>query len=113
MRLSPNDDRPMTSDELMTGLPGEQLVRTGIADLTANRRTVASLLVSVAGARLARGGLWPDTVAAASDEPEIELYRMLRREGGDAYARYNAFIRELVSFEQALDRRMRAAVGSS
>ena len=46
-------DRPMTNDELMAGLPGEQLVRTGISDLVAGRRTVASLLVSVAGARLA------------------------------------------------------------
>jgi hypothetical protein len=106
-------DRPMTNDELMAGLPGEQLVRTGISDLVAGRRTVASLLVSVAGARLARSGLWPDTARAASDDPEVDLYRMLRREGGDAYSRYNALIRELVSFEQALDRRLRAGVSSS
>ena len=97
----------MTSDELMTGLPGEQLVRQGVSDLVAGRRTVAAMLVSVAGARLARSGIWPDTIAAASDEPEVELYRMLRRERGDAYARYNSLIRELVSFEQALDRRLR------
>jgi hypothetical protein len=38
-------------------------------------------------------------------EPERQLYRLLREEGGDAYSRYNALIRELVSFEQALDRR--------
>ncbi|MCX6930149.1 MAG: hypothetical protein NT154_44095 [Verrucomicrobia bacterium] len=40
-------------------------------------------------------------------EPERQLYRLLRQEGGDAYSRYNALIRELVSFEQALDRRCR------
>jgi hypothetical protein len=38
-------------------------------------------------------------------EPELQLYRLLRREGGDAYSRYNALLRELISFEQALDRR--------
>lgn len=30
---------------------------------------------------------------------------LLRQEGGDTYSRYNALLRELVSFEQALDRR--------
>jgi hypothetical protein len=40
-------------------------------------------------------------------EPELQLYRLLRREEGDAYSRYNALVRELVSFEAALDRRNR------
>jgi hypothetical protein len=31
----------------------------------------------------------------------------MRSEGGDAYSRYNALLRELISFEQALDRRIR------
>ena len=44
-------------------------------------------------------------VASSFPEPERQLYRLLREEGGDAYSRYNALIRELVSFEQALDRR--------
>jgi len=44
-------------------------------------------------------------VASFFPEPERQLYRLLRQEGGDAYSRYNALIRELVSFEQALDRR--------
>ena len=43
---------------------------------------------------------------AAADEPEhpeLALYECLCREGGDAYSRYNAYIRRLVSFERALD----------
>jgi hypothetical protein len=40
------------------------------------------------------------------EEVELQLYRLLRREGGDAYSRYNALIRELVSFESALDQRI-------
>jgi hypothetical protein len=37
-------------------------------------------------------------------EPERELYRRLRAERGDAYARYNSLIRELTSFQSALIR---------
>jgi hypothetical protein len=32
---------------------------------------------------------------------------LLRQAGGDAYSRYNALLRELISFENALDRRNR------
>jgi len=37
----------------------------------------------------------------------LQLYRLLRQQGGDAYSRYNALLRELVSFESALDHRCR------
>lgn len=98
----------MTRDELIAGLPGEALVREGIADLESGRRTIAALLVSVARTRLSRAGLLR-RVEIARDEPELELYRLLRREGGDAYSRYNALIRELTSFGQALERRVRTS----
>jgi hypothetical protein len=32
---------------------------------------------------------------------------LLKLERGDAYSRYNSLLRELVSFENALDRRIR------
>jgi hypothetical protein len=98
----------MTRDELLAGLPGEALVREGLADLESGRRTIAALLVSVARTRLSRAGLLGRAVAPR-EEPELELYRLLRHEGGDAYSRYNALIRELTSFEQALDRRVRTS----
>lgn len=40
-------------------------------------------------------------------EPERMLYQLLRDEGGDAYSRYNALLRELSSFLNGLDRRLR------
>lgn len=94
----------MNPDDLIRGLPGEALVRQGLADLRSARCTVPACLVSVAWTRLRKQGLLPDTVRRVTREPELDLYRLLRQSGGDAYSRYNALLRELVSFEQALDR---------
>jgi hypothetical protein len=99
----------MNSDDLIAGLPGESLVRQGLADLQSGRRTVSAYLASIAGTRLRHAGLFHDPDAALPPEPELQLYRLLRSEGGDAYSRYNALLRELVSFEQALDRRLNSA----
>ena len=76
-------------DETMDRLPGGALVREGLTDFHAGR---------VSPALMARAA---DPEAA---EHELQLYRLLRAQGGDAYSRYNSLLRELVSFEQALDR---------
>jgi hypothetical protein len=47
----------------------------------------------------------PPNVPGQFSEPELQLYGLLQLERGDAYSRYNALVRELVSFENALDRR--------
>jgi hypothetical protein len=91
--------------DLLQGLPGEALLREGLADFQSGRRTIPACLVGMARSRLRRAGLLTGVVAKSLPEPERQLYRLLRQEGGDAYSRYNALIRELVSFEQALDRR--------
>ena len=96
----------MKTNDLIAGLPGEALIREGLADFQAGRCTVPSCLVGIARSRLTRAGLIQGVVAPAPVEPELQLYRLLRREGGDAYSRYNALVRELVSFEVALDRRI-------
>lgn len=96
----------MKTDDLITGLPGESLVREGLADAQAGRYTAAACLVSIARPRLSRAGLLAGIQADLQPEPELSLYRLLRAQGGDAYSRYNALIRELVSFENALDRRL-------
>jgi hypothetical protein len=94
----------MNDLDLISGLPGEPLVRQGLADLRSGKPTAPAWLVSIARARLGQAGLlFPATPVAP--EPELQLYRLLRREGGDAYSRYNSLLRELISFEQALDRR--------
>jgi hypothetical protein len=95
----------MKTNDLIAGLPGETLVRQGLADLQSGRRTVPACLVGIARARLRHAGLTGGTDVLPPQEPELQLYRLLRREGGDAYSRYNSLLRELVSFEQALDRR--------
>jgi hypothetical protein len=91
--------------ELLQGLPGEALLREGLADFQSGRCTVPACLVGIARSRLRRAGLITGVVAGSFPEPERQLYRLLGQEGGDAYSRYNALVRELVSFEQALDRR--------
>jgi hypothetical protein len=97
----------MKPDDVITGLPGESLLREGLADFQAGRCTVPACLVRMATPRLERTGLLPCTNTRLIPEPELQMYRLLRGQGGDAYSRYNALLRELVSFEQALDRRQR------
>jgi hypothetical protein len=97
----------MKRNDLITGLPGEALMREALADFQSGRCTVPACLVGIARARLTRAGLIQGGGTPAPAEPELQLYRLLRREGGDAYSRYNALVRELVSFEAALDRRNR------
>ena len=88
-------------------LPGSALVLQGLADFQAGRRTIPGCLVQVAKGRLTLAGLLLQRSGDILPDPELQLYRLLRAEGGDAYSRYNALIRELVSFEQALDRVIR------
>jgi hypothetical protein len=97
----------MQRDDLIAGLPGEALVRKGLADFHAGGLSIAACLVEMARPRLEPAGLIQANVRDSMPEPELLMYRLLRLEGGDAYSRYNALVRELVSFEQALDRRQR------
>ena len=78
------------------GLPGGALVDEGLADLACGRTSVASLLVSLAAPRLRREGV---PVTNTQPDPEFRLYRLLSSTEGDlAYARYNAYLRLIVSF---------------
>ena len=95
----------MTSTELIDGLPGAELLTTGLADAVAGRVTIPACLVWIALPRLRRAGLLPEGYMAAIKEPELTLYRLLRSEGGAAFSQYNSLLRTLVSFERALDRR--------
>ena len=94
----------------MAGLPGETLVRQGIADFQARRCSIPACLVEMARPRLDAAGILAKTDGNLVTEPELQMYRLLQQQGGDAYSRYNALLRELVSFEQALDHRQRQAV---
>lgn len=94
----------MKMDNWKETLPGGELISQGIADFTAARCTVPACLVGIARTRLTRAGLIAASAVNPIPEPERQLYRLLRAEGGDAYSRYNALLRELISFEQSLDR---------
>jgi hypothetical protein len=97
----------MPPADLIQGLPGEALVRQGLADLQSGRCTIPACLAEIASPRLRQVGLLATDVSNEGPESELQLYRLLCQEGGDAYSRYNALLRELVSFEQALDLRHR------
>jgi hypothetical protein len=84
----------------LRGLPGEDLVREGLRDLSDGIESPAALLVSIGAPRLRWLGI---EVPNAIPSPELRLYALLTESDGDAaHGRYNALVRRLVSFERAL-----------
>ena len=87
------------------------MVDAGLADLAYGRETTESLALSLAAPRLRREGV---PVAAVLEDPERRLFERISRTEGDlAHARYNAHLRQLVSFADAcrvarVDRKSRA-----
>jgi hypothetical protein len=90
------------------GLPAEQLVRQGLEDIESGRETVAALLVRIGEPRLRLLGIaFPSSAGGESDNADRRLYRLLAAEHGNAaHAQYNSLLRQLVSFERALERRV-------
>jgi len=94
------------------GLPGADIVDSGLADLADGRVTVESLLVSLAALRLRREGV---PLGPVHTNPEDRLYDLLSQSAGNlAHARYGAYLRQISSFADAchrvrLGRRRRAS----
>ncbi|KAF0242248.1 MAG: hypothetical protein FD180_4010 [Planctomycetota bacterium] len=87
--------------EIPDNLPGADLVKKGIQDLQEGRLTVESLLVSVGARRIRESGV---EVPPGLATPEERLYELVAgSHGDDAHSQYNALIRRLISFEQALE----------
>lgn len=87
-------------------LPGADLIRQGLDDVLSRRDTVAACLVQIGSPKLKRCGLRVDVSDEAALSADHRLYQLLRNEhGNEAHSRYNAFLRELVSFERALEQR--------
>ena len=89
------------------GLPGASAIRVGMEDLAAGRESVESLLIEIGAPRLS----WLGVVLPS--EPNVNadrrLYRLLSAEHGDAaHSQFNSLIRQLVSFERALEHRLYA-----
>jgi hypothetical protein len=83
-------------------LPGGLLVQKGLRDLAAGEMTDDALLVAIGAPRLRSLGI--EVPASDVAEPEATLYRSLSTHDVDsAHSRYNALIRQLVSFERAFE----------
>lgn len=87
-----------------SSLPGDELVRQGLADLKEDRVTELALLVLIAAPRLNRLGL--DVPARPLLRPyEHQLYaRLEERLGTAAHSYYNSLIRRIVSYARARER---------
>ena len=82
--------------------PGHELILQGIADLDAGRETAEALLVAIGAERLRRAGI--SVPQRVPSDPEHRLYALLASTDSDsAHGRYNAMIRQLVSFERAAE----------
>ena len=95
----------------VAGLPGAELVVAGLRDANRGAWSVEALLVAAASARLSALGLLLPPPEDLPEAPELALYEALREDPSvrDAYGRYNALRRELVSFLTAADGRARRA----
>ena len=95
---------------LIDDLPGNELVKEGLRDLAAGRESAAAYVASIGSCKLRRCGVEVPVSDADALEADHRLYDFLSREhGNSAHGRYNALLRELVSFERALVSRHRRA----
>jgi len=76
--------------------PGDALIAEGLTSLAAGQVTVSSLLVSIASCRLRALG---EQVPEPLPDPERRLHQLLERDlGTAAHGRYNALVRQVVSY---------------
>lgn len=86
----------------LRSLPGHELIEKGLSDLASDRETAEAMLVAIGAERLRRAGI--SVPAHRLPDPEKRLYALLaRHEPDSAHSRYNALIRQLVSFERAVE----------
>jgi len=92
----------------LDGLPANEMIQLGLQDLAEHRASVAACLVKIASPRMRRCGIEIELSDAEALNADRELYALLGLEHGkEAHTRYNALLRELVSFERALEGRHR------
>lgn len=82
------------------GLPGGEMIDSGLDALVSGEETIESLLVSLAAPRLRREGVpLPTTILS---DAYTRLYALIEHENGDlAHARYLACLRQVESFADA------------
>ncbi len=86
-----------------SAIPGADIILRGIDDLEKGLLTSNACLVAIGAPRLERLGIHPPKSLASSESPEHALYDLLYDDNPrSVHSRYNALVRRLVSFEQAL-----------
>src|SRR3954465_13026705 len=91
-------------DELLRGLPGEELIRPGLEDLAAGRETAESLLIEIAESRLREAGLPVPVIPPAAQEAELRLYALLcEKYDLEAHYHFNALTQRLDKFCRFLE----------
>ena len=91
-------------------LPGAHLIREGLGDLASRRKSTAAFLVQIGSPKLNRCGVSVEVTPEDALAADHALYQMLAHDHGtEAHGRYNALLRELVSFERALEQRVARA----
>ncbi|HEY2055719.1 MAG TPA: hypothetical protein VGH14_17445 [Solirubrobacterales bacterium] len=84
-------------------LPGAEIVREGLADLLAGRRSIAAGAVQSTAPRLRRVGV-PAPSRHGGAPAAHDLYEQLREVHGDAaHSRYNAILARLASLAGAAE----------
>lgn len=97
---------PSSTHPDFVGLPGEGLIRQGLEDLASDRESVGALLVQIGAPRL-RLLVAALPVMTECGDADRRLYRLLSAtHGREAHSQFNSLIRQLVSFERALERRV-------
>ncbi len=97
-------------DDQFAGLPGADIVQSGLRDLDDSRVTESSLLVLIASPNLKRLGIAVPELTGIELPYEHRLYELIAAEHKQSpYSRYNSLIRRLVSFERAFVIRQRVA----
>jgi hypothetical protein len=104
--LKPHTMLPIQTNDF-NGLPGAEAIRAGLEDFAAGRESVESLLIQIGAPRLSWLGI---TLSKQIDlDADRRLYRLLAAQHGDgAHSQFNSLIRQLVSFERALEQRLGA-----
>ena len=94
------------------GLPGGDIVDSGLAHLADGTVSPESLVVSLAAPRLRREGV-PVPIGTVHMDAEDRLYDLLSAVAGDlAHARYAAYLEQIASFADACHLARRRAPGA-
>lgn len=84
-------------------LPGYEIYQKGIADMESGRESSEAYAVAIGALRLRAASIPVPESAFSFHEPHLELYRYLKKQGGDAHSEYNSLMRRLVSFEASCE----------